>query len=96
MGPSLAKEKLVVHPNVYCKLDLLPPPESPLCARCLLKKSFFPIWLTLLIFTKIFKSIFKDIMSPGCVAQWIECWPADRKVADAIPSLGTCLGCGPG
>ena len=26
------------------------------------------------------------------VAQWIECWPADQRVASSIPSQGTCLG----
>ena len=30
------------------------------------------------------------------VAQWIECWPANQRVAGSIPSQGTCLGCGPG
>ena len=30
------------------------------------------------------------------VAQWIEHWPANQKVAGSIPSQGTCLGCGPG
>ena len=25
------------------------------------------------------------------VAQWIECWPANQKVAGLIPSQGTCL-----
>ena len=30
------------------------------------------------------------------VAQWIECWPANRKVTGSIPGQGTCLGCGPG
>ena len=30
------------------------------------------------------------------VAQWIECQPANQKVAGLIPSQGTCLGCGPG
>ena len=30
------------------------------------------------------------------VAQWIECWLANQKVASLIPSQGTCLGCGPG
>ena len=30
------------------------------------------------------------------VTQWIECQPANPKVAGLIPSLGTCLGCGPG
>ena len=30
------------------------------------------------------------------VAQCIECRPANRKVAGAIPSQGTCLGCRPG
>ena len=30
------------------------------------------------------------------VAQWIECWPANQRVAGLIPCQGTCLGCGPG
>ena len=30
------------------------------------------------------------------VAQWIERWPANQRVASSIPSQGTCLGCWPG
>ena len=30
------------------------------------------------------------------VAQWIECWPANQRVAGSIPRQGTCLGCRPG
>ena len=30
------------------------------------------------------------------VAEWIECWSVNRKVAGLITSQGTCLGCGPG
>ena len=30
------------------------------------------------------------------VVQWIDCWPANQKVAGLIPSQGTCLGCRPG
>ena len=30
------------------------------------------------------------------VTQWIECQPANQRVAGLIPSHGTCLGCGPG
>ena len=30
------------------------------------------------------------------VGQWIEHQPVKQKVADLIPSEGTCLGCGPG
>ena len=30
------------------------------------------------------------------VAQWIECQPANQRVASLIPSQGTSLGCGPG
>ena len=30
------------------------------------------------------------------VAQWIECWPENQRVAGLIPSQGTCLGCRPG
>ena len=29
------------------------------------------------------------------VAQWIECQPANQRVAGSIPSQGTCLGCLP-
>ena len=28
------------------------------------------------------------------VAQWIEYWPVNPKVASSIPSQGICLGCG--
>ena len=28
------------------------------------------------------------------VAQWIEPWPVNQKVASSIPTHGTCLGCG--
>ena len=28
------------------------------------------------------------------VAQWIECRPANQRIAGLIPSQGTCLGCG--
>ena len=30
------------------------------------------------------------------VAQWIEYQPVKQRVANLIPSQGTCLGCGPG
>ena len=30
------------------------------------------------------------------VAQWIDCWPVNRKVTGSIPRQGTSLGCGPG
>ena len=30
------------------------------------------------------------------VAQWIEYWPVNQRVAVLIPSQGTCLGCRPG
>ena len=30
------------------------------------------------------------------VAQWIECQPANQRVAISIPSQGTCLGSKPG
>ena len=35
-------------------------------------------------------------MGPPGVAQWIEHWPANQRVAGSIPSQGTCLGGGPG
>ena len=30
------------------------------------------------------------------VAQWIDCWPVNQRVAGLISSQGTCLGCRPG
>ena len=30
------------------------------------------------------------------MTQWIECRPANQRVAGLIPSQSTCLGCGPG
>ena len=30
------------------------------------------------------------------VAQWIERWPVNHRVAGSISSQGTCLGCRPG
>ena len=35
-------------------------------------------------------------MALAGVAQWIEHWPTNLRVAGLIPSQGTCLGCGPG
>ena len=35
-------------------------------------------------------------VSPGGVAQWIECWPANQGAISSIPSQGTCLGFGTG
>ena len=29
------------------------------------------------------------------VAQWIELWPENQRVASSVPSQGTCLGCRP-
>ena len=36
------------------------------------------------------------ILALAGVAQWIERWPANQRVAGSIPSQGTCLDCGPG
>ena len=36
------------------------------------------------------------LLALAAVAQWIECQPANQKVAGWIPSPGTSLGCGPG
>ena len=38
----------------------------------------------------------KELTALAGVAQWIECRPVNQRVAYAIPSQGTCLGCGPG
>ena len=34
----------------------------------------------------------KCFMALTGVAQWIECWPANQRVAGSIPSQDTCLG----
>ena len=39
---------------------------------------------------------FKNISALAGVAQWIECWPANQRVAGSICIYGTCLGCRPG
>ena len=36
-----------------------------------------------------------NILALAGVAQWIECWSANQKVASSIPSQGTFLGCRP-
>ena len=35
------------------------------------------------------------ILALAGVAQWIERWPANQRVAGSIPSQGTCLHCWP-
>ena len=35
-------------------------------------------------------------MALAGMAQWIQCHPANQRVAGPIPSQGTCLGCRPG
>ena len=37
----------------------------------------------------------KLYVSLAGAAQWIECQPANQKIAGSIPSQGTCLGGGP-
>ena len=41
----------------------------------------------------IFKIVYWTLAG---VAQWIECWPANQRVTNLIPSQGICLGCRPG
>ena len=38
----------------------------------------------------------REIKALAGVAQWIECLPANQRVASSIPNQGTCLGCRPG
>ena len=40
--------------------------------------------------------IYKEKLALAGVAQWIECWPMNQRVAGSIPSQGTCLVCGSG
>ena len=36
----------------------------------------------------------KHLSSLAGVAQWIEHWPVNQRVASSVPSYGTCLSCG--
>ena len=36
------------------------------------------------------------VFAPAGVAQWIELWPENQRVAGSIPSWDTCLGYRPG
>ena len=38
----------------------------------------------------------ETLLALAGVAQWIECWPANQRVAGSMPSQGTCMRCGPG
>ena len=38
----------------------------------------------------------KNTVTLAGLAQWIECWPVNQKVAGSIPSQGTNLSCRPG
>ena len=50
--------------------------------------------LPLLPWNKIcFFKIFSQALAG--VAQWVECWTANQRVASSFPSQGTCLGCRP-
>ena len=42
------------------------------------------------------KEINGEKLVPAGVAQWIECWPENQKVAGLIPTQGPSLGCWPG
>ena len=46
--------------------------------------------------TSTYLVVFKTFLGLSGVAQWIECWPVNWKVASSIPSQGMCLGCRPG
>ena len=69
--------------NFFCMIpdELLPYPQNNAYMRIL------AISLTL-------KKFF--FLALAGMAQWIECRPANQRVASLIPSQGTCLGYGPG
>ena len=50
--------------------------------------------VTLLFFVVAYLNVLTFALAG--VAQWIEHWPANPKVAGSILSQGTCLGCRPG
>ena len=61
-----------------------------------LSSSFPPDFFFFFFFCNDSFHVKKYFMALAGVAQWIELWPANKKVAGWIPSQGTCLGCGPG
>ena len=55
-------------------------------------------WLLSMMLCMLPTTLGSPKLSPALagVAQWIECQPANQKVAGWIPSQGTFLCCGPG
>ena len=51
----------------------------------------FKCWLEIYVCHEM-----KKVEALAGVAQWVECWPVNWRVARSIPSQGTCLGCRPG
>ena len=49
----------------------------------------------ILLFVHPLLEVYNSLALAG-VAQWIECWPVNQRVASSIPSQGICLDCGPG
>ena len=48
------------------------------------------------VYTWVISLPFKEkyqLVALAPVARWIECWPANQRVAGSSPSQGTCLGC---
>ena len=50
----------------------------------------------LMVFYGATMSVSEKCWALDGVAQWVEHWPANQKVAGLIPGQGTCLGCRPG
>ena len=52
------------------------------------------VYISIYIYTHTYELILKILYTPlACVAQWIECQPANQRVPGSIPSQDTCLGC---
>ena len=76
-------------------LENLKPP-SPRAPKTL-NTTHLLAYLPLLAFNKKLEDLPKDKKTAMAgVAQWIECWPTNQRVAGSVPSQGTCLGCGRG
>ena len=54
------------------------------------------IYVHVSIYTVTYKVYLKSKRVLAAVAQWIECWPVNQRVAGSIPRQVTCLGCRPG
>ena len=86
-------------PDIKFSLDHLKSSGKILAFHTMAFKDFWPqsSIRSMFYFTTTYLTTLKIIISVLIgMSQWIECWPENQRVANLIPSRGTCLGCGPG